>query len=229
MFPPVGCMVGCEPMQSQIDTLSGQLGVVLIPDRVTTLQVRHLAQASSNMTVRTERPHLSLYHGEFESLPRAEVLPRLVRIRDLLRDVPITLTMLSVFGGRFVFWDAEVTPELQQAHEVALELSDFRKIGGKSSADGSGLDLTERQIRYEHEYGYPLAKKEFRPHATIGWCEDRIEMPEVEQPAPREARVAAVGLWEIGTHGRIVTLIEQSPVFDSGPQLGMSATPIPPT
>ena len=214
-------MVRCHAVQQQTDTISGLCGVVLIVDPATEMQVRRLAGQSANMSVRTELPHLSLYHVDLDEVPRRAVTTVLQSIRDVVRNTPIRLEELAVFGDRFVFWDAAVTLELRAAHEAALELAPFRRVdGGKSSAAGIGLDLTPEQIANDRDFGYVFVKRLFRPHVTIGYYDHAVEAPEVAQPALREAGVAAVALYELGNHGRIVTPIEQLPVFDRAPGRG---------
>lgn len=160
-------------------TLSGALGVVIIPDQATIAEsyklARNILPASSEYILSSRAiPHITLYHGKFLDVPTSEVQTILRDIRSDLHRANFSLGPIQCFGGNFVFWNVEpddtTRHQLQLAHEKSLTLSRFldRSAPPKATSE-EGLSLYAAELENLKEYGHPLVRQSYLPHITLGF------------------------------------------------------------
>ena len=188
-------------------TVSGLHAVVVVPDRSTCQVVTRMAAQSPKIAFRTKKPHVSLFHVDLDNAPVTDIAEVLKDIETGIENAELRFKSLAIFGGKFVFWDTEITPALRVAHERALDLAELRNPNGASSSADLELKLTVKEQEYEQKYGYILVRDLYRPHATVGFYNDSIDAPEIEAPAGHIGSVASVGLYLLSGQGRILNEI----------------------
>ncbi len=152
------------------------------------------------------RPHLTLFH--------AMVLdPELTRVRDSVKHIhrfcraePVSFKGLSVFGDKFLFLDAHLSPMLRLAHAAAvLALLPYRACEAEPPAQNEGLVLSSSERRNLATFGHPLVGPEYLPHVTLAYDHDPevIRACHVEAVDLKQQMVAAVRLGIMGEYGSL--------------------------
>lgn len=188
------------------DALHGQLGVVLAFDADTSRRVERVAQAFPDADFVAGDPHVTLYHAPLAGLPEEQVGALLDELAGMVRE-PLVFDRVGTWGGRFVFWDARVTPELAAAHRRALALARWLDRPAVERADVEGLTPSERAA--VAAYGYPLAGDGFRPHLTLAWFAQPLGDRPLPEPDPWTAAPTSVALGRIGEHGRLLSRVAE--------------------
>jgi 2'-5' RNA ligase len=164
------------------ERMSGFLGLVLQPDTATigtsyALAAALIGEDAEQVLGPGSLPHLTLTQCALGNVPRARLAEFVERLRPRLRGRTISLTILMVFGGGFVFWCVDpATPERQilaEAHEDALPLADgfldhaanAAVVDATARATGGDPELVDNARRY----GYAFARRHYLPHITLGF------------------------------------------------------------
>ncbi len=158
--------------------MTGNYGVVILPDENTIAKAYEIAQATlpsdAEYVLRSGLlPHLTLYHAPLASVPVSFARTVLVELNNNLSGRNIVLDRVASFKGFFLFWYAahpKLNDILRESHRVALKLSRFRDRQNRTSDVLSGKILTTPQELLNIEgYGHPWVADSFSPHITLGY------------------------------------------------------------
>ena len=198
-------------------TLSGALGIVIIPDHATILEsyklAGHLLPAGSEYILSPGViPHITLYHGKFLNAPVGQVQAILSDIRSELHGAKFSLGPIQCFGGNFIFWNVEPDDTtmrvLGRAHEKALSLSRFldRTAPPKATSE-EGLTLSPDELENLREYGHPLVRQLYLPHITLGFHPEISKQVSDGQRIKWDSSVGSVELVRVGYPGKIDEIV----------------------
>ncbi|MCC6563856.1 hypothetical protein IT087_03105 [Candidatus Uhrbacteria bacterium] len=175
-------------------TLSGFLGLLLIPDHNTVrimkdvvLEHRRLKRrlASAAYVVKPEGAHITLFQARtFKSLPISTAREVVKTISSLLvtnraGSAMLHLNKVEPYRGndKFLFWQARRSGMLDFAHGMAAGLSgwvDKSGVESDSALERRISDLPSRPQEFaraihhnEQLYGYGLVDNLFEPHITL--------------------------------------------------------------
>lgn len=161
-----------------------------------------------------ENPHLTLFHGRLQASFDPEA------VRDQVRDIDrfcagqiVSFGDVKVFGGKFLFLDANTTPSLMAAHAMAVvSLLPFLDREAESAAAKEALNLTHDEMASARTFGYPLAGKTARPHITLVYHPDtdvlrRHAALADESAFNKTTAIRSVVLAEIGEYGAVTRIL----------------------
>lgn len=192
-----------------METYTGQLGVVLTCNVDTARRAMYLTNKipdGNAIALGTQhRPHVTLYHSKLQDVPAHAVSSVL---KSIARELPLSLefSQTAVFGGKFLFWDIERTPVLMELHEKALSLSRYFTPAGKQQADKEKIALAAAEDENVRTYGHPLVRDLWRPHITLGYYPQGIDVPAQQERHHGAAyRAAFVRVGDFGTVAEIIS------------------------
>lgn len=204
------------------DTISGFVGLVLVPGPETLVAARMLAAAivsagAESVLDAGALPHVTLTQCPLREAPRAPVSDLIARLERRLIGANIPLSPLVVFGGGFVFWCVEPTASersvLQAAHEEALALADGG-LDPVANADvvAATIKLTAGDpalVANARRHGYAFVRERYLPHITLGF-DSRLTTGATlaESSRPHAMRVTRVALARLGRYGVVQSVIE---------------------
>ena len=161
-----------------------------------------------------EKPHLTLFHGRLQAGFDPET------VRDQVRDIDrlyageiVSFGDVKVFGDKFLFLDANLTPSLMAAHAMAVvSFLPFLDREAEPAAAKEALNLTQDEMASVRTFGHPLCGKLARPHITLGYYPDarELERHPTTLSIPIVAQVAtirSVVLAEIGEYGAVTRIL----------------------
>jgi 2'-5' RNA ligase len=187
---------------------NGSYGFVLLPDKATAERARQLAdELAPSAEYKVQIPHITLYHGNLRALPLEKVQELMFFLEPMQGEI-LGLQGTSIYGGKFLFWDINVTDNLQNAHEVALELSKYVDTEGDISALSEDLDMTEEEFQNAYFYGHPLVKNLYAPHITLAYDSQGLSLPAKRSDEYFAMTVSTFAFAEIGEQGRINKLFD---------------------
>lgn len=201
--------------------LSAALGLVIVPDAATIQRAYALAKDTmprdAQFTLSEgSLPHLTLYHGKLEGLPKNFVQTTLGTLRGELVGKQFTLKSIVAFGGNFIFWNVDSSSTgfetLQQSHLTALGIADYLDRSSVAKAvSEEALSLTEEEQENVKLFGHPLVRSLYTPHITLGLHPGISEQlaPGLEHSWLFE--VASVELVRVGHPGRVEEIIDLLP------------------
>lgn len=214
-------MLDNSPAQSQPrqPTLSGAVGIVLVPDaetqRVSRMLASELLGGHADFVLGNgDLPHLTLYHGKVSKAPTSEIGNLTRGIAETLVGSELTLRSLGFAGGNFLFWDVDWGSDshhhLRNSHDRALTLAQYLDKGAPAKAvSEEGLKLTAEELSNIERYGHPWVGALYRPHITLGFgvgLETKVNLPRNQEYA--KFTVAGVHLARIGFPGRVEEVLE---------------------
>jgi 2'-5' RNA ligase len=194
-----------EPVDSYY---SGVLGWVIYLDKETQSVAKKLAMKLSGDTeyiVRT--PHITLYHATLNKVPRSEVVRQ---IRALTNNIGKSLIFndISPYGGKFLFWDVENKKDIQLLHENLVDkYSRYLRKNDKVLAEKEGLEMSDEESNNLARYGHPLVKKLFRPHITLAYDTEGLDIRDKKEHVGKIINFQFV---EIGKYGSIKKVLLSS-------------------
>ena len=190
-------------------SITGQLGLVLLVDKDTLQEViKTTPEYSANnlLNVGIEHtPHITLFHSKLKNVSMEVIDGLLDRI---IQSLPIDLSFeeISVYGGKFLFWNINRTPELASAHECALALSTYFVPEGEQQTDKEKLALSKEEIENVKEFGHPLVRELWCPHITLGYYPSGTKIKSVKKIFRGVA--TGVAFVRIGEAGSIAEIID---------------------
>lgn len=204
---------------NRLATLSGPLGLVIIPDQQTIdrafkLAAEILPPGSEYILHPGSLPHLTLYHGKLRDVPVEEIALIVHDLRQSLVGHNFHLGKIVGFGGKFVFWNVNQdqaldSKVLSSAHEKALSLARFLDRASVPKATSEeGLSLSDAELENVRLFGHPFVRQLYTPHITLGF--HRGVAQTIPANSMREVRftVASVELVYIGYPGRVENVID---------------------
>ena len=209
-----------EYPQTFSSSLSGPLGLVVVPDCATIERAYALAEEimprdSQYVLGKDSLPHLTLYHGKLANLPVITASEILKELRTQLIGRKFTLNNIRSFGGNFIFWNVDLVSSadniLQGAHITALKLSQHldRSASSKAIAE-EGLSLTAGELENVRLFGHPLVRSLYMHHITLGFNQGISGDIADEIKCEWSIEVASVELVKIGHPGRVEGVINLS-------------------
>jgi len=189
-------------------SFSGQIGLVLLPDRDTrdrALQIAREFSVGNSIKLGTiAEPHISLYHSKLSNVPGTVIDEYLKECASRL-PLPLTFTTLSTFGEKFLFWNIEKDEQLLSLHESALQLSAYFVPEGEQQPDRENVILSEDEKACVAQYGHPRVGALWQPHITLGYFSESLPTDIGSQPFSGAATgVAFVRIGEAGTISEIL-------------------------
>lgn len=194
---------------------TGQLGIVLLP----TGQLGDAAAAiAKEITPNSidlggkHPPHLTLYHAQLKDVPEEVVRELLALINNNLPFRRVTLSEVTTFAEKFVFWDKQgVHHLLTSAHYCALEaLSPYYNPSETQQAAKEGLELPADQQENVRRYGHPLVKGLWRPHITVAYNPEGYPNFKKRMVSVR-GTFTAVAFVEVGEYGTVKQILMREP------------------
>jgi 2'-5' RNA ligase len=194
-------------------SLSGALGLVLVPDQATIDRAYALAEEimpkdAQYVLRQGSLPHLTLYHGKLVNLAPSVVVETLHDLRKRLSGGRLTLEKIVTFGGSFVFWNVDPKSSaweaLQEAHSAALTLAQYldRSTQAKAISE-EALSLSQAELENVRLFGHPLVRSLFMPHITIGFHSGISQQLTSELECRWTMEIASVELVRVGHPGRV--------------------------
>ena len=193
------------------ETISGFVGLVLIPDAPSIDAARALAKAlvppDAEQTVASgDLPHVTVMQCPLREAPRAHVASFVDQLRRQLLGRTLPLNRVIPFPGGFLFWTVDPdSPErqlLQSVHENALTLGDgfLDPITHAAIVEGTvkATGNDEQLVGNARRYGYAFAKERYVPHITLGFASRASFAPRDHVFAMRVERAALVRLGRLG-------------------------------
>jgi 2'-5' RNA ligase len=215
-----------EPMMNQASrnhphkspTLSGALGLVIVPDRATIERAYALAEEimpkdAQYVLRHGSLPHLTLYHGKLADVPSPEAAETLKELRTTLVGQRLTLNSIVTFGGNFVFWNVDPLScnyeDLRAAHVKALSLAQHldRSTVAKAVSEET-LSLTAEEQDNVRLFGHPLVRSLYMPHITLGFHHGISDYAATDMKCEWSMEVASVELVKVGYPGRVEEIID---------------------
>lgn len=203
------------------DTVSGFVGLVLVPDAATItaayrLASRLVADGAESVLAGGALPHVTLTQCALRDAPRARLIALIDRLEERVRTLRIPLGPLTVFGGGFVFWCVE--PEspargvLQAAHQDALALADgvLDPVANAAIVEGTAKLTGDDPVLVAHarRYGYAFVGESYLPHITLGFDSRLAAGAAFAEPVHvHEMRVERVALVRLGRYGVVQSLV----------------------
>lgn len=196
-------------------SLSGALGVIIVPDRKTIEKAYEIAQQtmpdSSEYVISVgSLPHLTLHHCKLSDVPRNEVLELVNRLRSNLVGAPLSFSGMEVFSGKFLFWNlASIEPKIADAHLEALTLAKYLERNSPAMAlSDERLSLTNDELENVSKFGHPLVRGQYRPHITLGFSEKlKEQVAGVISPVGWSGVIESVEFARIGFPGRVEEIL----------------------
>ncbi|MFZ2804593.1 MAG: hypothetical protein WA001_05210 [Patescibacteria group bacterium] len=204
-----------------MDLFTGAYGIVALPDSITERKVRDLGrrpigtspdpQIKNNEITRhaefsTTTAHITLYHGKLREIPRTEV-EMILRTLKPLCGSPILFDKIAVYGGKFLFLDVEVTPELRLAHLAALHLAHSLDRSSAAKATEEGLKMSDDERASLERFGQPLTYALARPHFTLAYNSGGFPNYRTLGPFDGTGRIDRFAFAEIGEYGSVKNII----------------------
>jgi 2'-5' RNA ligase len=194
-------------------TLSGALGLAIIPDQATIERAYALAEEvmprdAQYVISEGSLPHLTLYHGKLEGIPESDARYTLRALRDNLLGQKFVLKAIVAFGGNFIFWNVDPSSpsvkNLHKSHSDALHLASYLAKSSEAKAvSEEALSLTDLELKNVKLFGHPSVGPLYTPHITLGFhpgFSDRLA-PGLE--CNWQFEVASVEIVRIGYPGRV--------------------------
>lgn len=186
---------------------SGSYGFFIRPDDKSQEKVVATArELAANSEFVTRTPHVSLYHAKYLDLPKESIL-KTMRALKTLAGKSLTLKGIHIYGGKFIFWDVEMNPALQKAHEVALETSKFLDPEGVAKALEEGLNLSTIEVQNIKKYGHPLVLDNYLPHITLAYDNKGIKLPKQTNERSEDMQIEDVNFVQTGLFGSIKQIV----------------------
>ncbi|MBI2048701.1 MAG: 2'-5' RNA ligase family protein [Parcubacteria group bacterium] len=190
-------------------TYTGQLGVVLICDDATNgkaIAIANAAPKGSEIKLGTQHhPHITLYHSKLKDVSES-IVRELLDVLVVKLPVDLKFKQTAIFGGKFLFWDNERTPELLDLHAGVLGLSRYFIPAGEQQADKEKIILSPEEDENVRLYGHPLVRGLWRPHITLGYYPAGIAQDAQEEKYFGEVcGVAFVRVGDFGTIKEVIT------------------------
>lgn len=202
-----------------MERFNGSYGLVIIPDRTTVRLAQDLSRLERpsfvfagermQMDFVPEYHHLTLFHARLVDAPEEAVHEILNRLAGLPGQA-IYLNGIKVYEEKFLFWYADLSPELKEAHEIALDLAKFLDPSAKSRAEEEMFEMSPEERANIEQLGHPLVRDRYRPHATLGWSARGFEGL-YACPATHHGYVQRVVFAEIGPYGSVQRIIHSRP------------------
>ncbi len=206
-------------LESPKPTLSGALGIVIVPDQETVKSAYVLAQeilptGSEYVLGPGSIPHLTLYHGKLQGLGALTALEVVSDIRKILLGQQFTLGSIVSFGGNFVFWNVDYYSgmgRLRDAHDRSLSIAQFldRTTEAKATSE-EALTLSSAETENVKQYGHPLVRDLYAPHITLGFHRGIAQSLGSDLRKEFKFVVSSVDLARIGYPGRVESLVDLS-------------------
>lgn len=202
-------------------TLSGALGLVVIPDHATIQRAYALAEEimprDAEYVLREgSLPHVTLYHGKLDRIPQETALETLQSLQSDLVGKKFILNEIVTFGGKLIFWNVDPLcagiEMLREAHLKALSVASYLDRTSEAKAlSEEGLSLRDEELENVRLFGHPLVRSLFTPHITLGFQPRISEVLANSLKCEWSFEVASVELVKIGYPGRVegvVNLVE---------------------
>ncbi len=195
-----------EKRESEI--FSGAYGFVIRPDEKTQALARELARTTApSAEFLVETPHITLYHAQFENLPK-EVAKSILDEVKMAEGQILNLRRLYVFGGKFIFWDVEDKDNIRPIHEKALVSAKYLNHAVAAKSIEEGLDLNPEEKTNIQKFGYPLVMDKFTPHITLAYDYQGIVLPPGITEKSLEMKIDKVLFAEMGKYGSVRRVVD---------------------
>jgi 2'-5' RNA ligase len=199
-------------------TLSGALGLVIIPDQATIKRAYALAaeimpKDAQYVLSEGSLPHLTLYHGKLEGIPESDARDTLGVLQSNLLGQRFVLKAIVAFGGNFIFWNVDPSSScvevLHRSHSDALSVARYlAKSSVAKAVSEEALSLTDAELENVRLFGHPLVRSLYTPHITLGFH------PGISDQLARGLEcnwlfeVASVKVVKIGYPGRVEEIVD---------------------
>lgn len=206
-------------MTTQTQVFNGGYGFVAILDAAANQKARELGARRyakkcgevAGLEYAPGLPHVTLYHAKVQGAPADQVRAVLNKLGPLVKE-KISFGPVAVYGDKFLFWNAEISSALREAHRQALALSTFLDPKARAPAQQEGLILGEQERKNISQYGHPLVRNLQLPHITLGYDSAGLAQDQPVQHVTHIGTVERVVFACIGQYGRVEEIIFSCPV-----------------
>ncbi len=202
-----------------MSTFNGSYGFVLLLDRFTEERAKSFSSVALNdpdsfsgeplryAEILPEVFHLTLFHAKIKEAS-VEAVEEILEALSIHEQGIVVFHRITVYGEKFLFWDADCSAGLRAAHLSALHLSDFLDVEVKARAeDEEGLSMSMAERESVRRYGHPLMRRLYRPHITLAYNSSGFAGYRSHGESNHIGRIRKVAFAEIGTYGRVQRII----------------------
>ncbi len=199
-------------------TLSGALGLVIIPDQATIKRAYALAaeimpKDAQYVLSEGSLPHLTLYHGKLEGIPESDARDTLGVLQSNLLGQRFILKAIVAFGGNFIFWNVDPSSScvevLHRSHSDALSVARYlAKSSVAKAVSEEALSLTDAELENVRLFGHPLVRSLYTPHITLGFHPGISDQLDRGLECNWLFEVASVKVVKIGYPGRVEEIVD---------------------
>lgn len=206
-------------MTTQTQVFNGGYGFVAILDTTTNKKVRELGARRyakkhddvAGLEYVPGLPHVTLYHAKVQGAPVYQVQAILAKLGSLAGE-KISFGPVAVYGEKFLFWNAEISAALREAHREALALSTFLDPKARAPAQQEDLTLSQQERDNIARFGHPLVLDLQLPHITLGYDSAGLAQDQPVQHVTHIGTVERVVFARIGQYGRVEEILFSCPV-----------------
>lgn len=190
------------------EVFNGSFGFVIKPDSETQQRAKSLVrELFPKAEFQTAAPHITLYHGRVESLPAEVIRNILSRLRKHNKET-LSLKQIEIYGGKFAFWNNEITSNLRLMHEQSLEVAQWLDKFVVQRAVEEGLSMSQEELENIKKFGHPLVGKMFKPHLTLAYHNEGLIVPAGRHTEPWQMEIEDIFFTEIGKYGSVAGIVE---------------------
>jgi 2'-5' RNA ligase len=199
-------------------TLSGALGLAIIPDQATIKRAYALAEEimpkdAQYVLSEGSLPHLILYHGKLEGIPESDARDTLRGLQSNLLGQKFVLKAIVAFGGNFIFWNVDPSSSgvevLQRSHSDALSVARYlAKSSVAKAVSEEALSLTDAELENVRLFGHPLVRSLYTPHITLGFHPGISDQLACGLECDWSFEVESVEVVKIGYPGRVEEIVD---------------------
>lgn len=192
--------------------------IVLLPD----IAIEKTACAASQQLAQVEQtqfvldakqffPHITLYQAAYPEKSLDTIIAALDKSIGQFNALNITLNSVSNYN-EFIFWNAEISPELRALHEQCIQLLNPLRKGVLSEDNTKALEdprIGDAEKEAIRECGYLLAHNQFQPHITItkllstDGIETAVDALQNHVPNTATSPASRLALTTVGEHGTV--------------------------
>lgn len=206
-------------MTTQTQVFNGGYGFVAILDAAANQKARELGARRyakkcgevAGLEYAPGLPHVTLYHAKVQGAPADQVRAVLNKLGPLVKE-KISFGPVAVYGDKFLFWNAEISSALREAHRQALALSTFLDPKARAPAQQEDLTLSQQERDNIARFGHPLVLDLQLPHITLGYDSAGLAKDQPLEHVSHVGTVEHIVFARIGQYGRVEEILFSYPV-----------------